>query len=56
MTNVILSSDEIKKFVYVAHVERSKMFHAIVKFFFIEAKNLIFRPITASQRFSATHY
>jgi hypothetical protein len=55
MENGILSDEKIKDFVSKAHIERSEMFHAIVKISFSGIRNLILKPISASQKYTPVH-
>ncbi|MEH6524722.1 MAG: hypothetical protein V7723_01510 [Sneathiella sp.] len=52
----ILNDEKIKTLINNAHVERSEMFHAIIKNSFSEVKNLILKPITASQKYATAHH
>ena len=55
MEHSILSDEKIKDLITKAHIERSEMFHSMVKISFSEIRNLILKPITASQKYTPAH-
>lgn len=56
MKHDILNDEKIKELINAAHIERSEMFHSIIKNSYSELKNLVLKPVTASPNYSVTRH